>query len=180
MADRGARATGGDAGDRFCEKRIPLAGAMHLVAGLRAGLRESGVSLKDRTSRSNSGPAEGRYDRLATLLAELNSRPTALIVGTISPALAAKAISTTIPIVFAGGGDPDKRRICCQPQSPWRQRYGRELLDRHIGSKTTRATATARSRSHNDRRARSPPNTTETEAERRDLQAAAHAVGLEL
>src|SRR5262249_12113500 len=53
---------------------------------------------------------EGRYDRAATLAEQLVRRQVAVIVvtGSTAVALAAKAVTTTIPIVFAVGGDPVK------------------------------------------------------------------------
>src|SRR6185312_5246090 len=52
--------------------------------------------------------AEGQYDRLAKLAAELVRQQVGVIVtmGGEPAALAAKAATTTIPIVFVGGSDP--------------------------------------------------------------------------
>src|SRR5260370_16597080 len=51
--------------------------------------------------------AEGNYDRLPALAADLVGRKVDLIMASSPPsALAAKSATSTIPIVFRGGGDP--------------------------------------------------------------------------
>jgi putative tryptophan/tyrosine transport system substrate-binding protein len=49
---------------------------------------------------------ENQHDRLPALVADLLHRPVAVIVADNISALAAKAATTTVPIVFATGGDP--------------------------------------------------------------------------
>jgi len=64
--------------------------------------------------------AEGHYGRLLALAAELVRRPVDVIVtsgGSIS-ALAAKAATNTIPIVFLGGGDPVKSGLAASFSHP--------------------------------------------------------------
>jgi ABC-type uncharacterized transport system substrate-binding protein len=79
----------------------------HLVAAFRRGLGEAGY-VEHRNVGIDYGWAEGRADRLPALVAELASRPVSVIAATGGPpsARAAKAASSTIPIVFVVGSDP--------------------------------------------------------------------------
>jgi len=74
---------------------------------VRQGLSETGF-IEGRSMVTEYRWAEGHYDRLPALAADLVSRKVDLIVtlGGSLPALAAKNATSTIPIVFIGGGDP--------------------------------------------------------------------------
>jgi putative ABC transport system substrate-binding protein len=79
----------------------------HLAEAFRTGLREEGF-VDGRNVRIDYRWAGGFYDRLPALAAELVERKVTLLVTTGGePAtLAAKAPTSTIPVVFAVGGDP--------------------------------------------------------------------------
>src|SRR6266545_4763635 len=82
-----------------------LADAGHLVAAFRQGLKEAGF-VEGQNVAIEYRSAEDQADRLPTLVADLVRQQVALMVGNTSSALAAKAATTTVPIVFAIGGDP--------------------------------------------------------------------------
>ena len=106
--------------------RLPTTHA--IVAAFRQGLSETGY-VEGRTWRSNTagrtGPirsAAGTGGRSGSPSGGRDRR-----AGSTPSALAAKAATTTIPIVFASGGDPVETRSRRQPQPAGRQRHGREL-----------------------------------------------------
>jgi putative ABC transport system substrate-binding protein len=79
----------------------------HLVDGFRRGLTEMGFAEK-RNIDIEYRWAEGAYERLPALAAELLQRNVSVLVATGGefPALAAKRATSTVPIVFAIGDDP--------------------------------------------------------------------------
>ena len=79
------------------------------IAGFHRGLQEEGFA-EGRNVAIEWRWAEGKYDRLPELAADLVSRPISVLVatGAVNVTQAALASTKTIPIVFANGGDPVK------------------------------------------------------------------------
>jgi len=82
-----------------------LADVAHLVTSFRLGLKEAGfVDGQNVTIEYRS--AEGNRDRLKAIVSDFTHRPVSIIVANVIAAGAAKAATTTVPIVFATGSDP--------------------------------------------------------------------------
>jgi putative ABC transport system substrate-binding protein len=75
------------------------------IAAFREGLNDAGF-VDGRNVAIELRFAEGHFDRLPALAADLVGRPVAVIVTDYPSARAAKATTSTIPIVFVAGADP--------------------------------------------------------------------------
>ena len=91
----------------------------HLVAAYRQGLRERGY-VEDRNLAIEFRWAEGQYDRLPEMAADLVRRHVTVITtsGGDPAAFAAKAATTIIPIVFTAGTDPVKSGLVTSLNRP--------------------------------------------------------------
>ena len=111
-----------------------LADATYLVTAFRQGLKEVGfVEGQNVAVEYRSG--ENLPDRLPALVAELIGRPVSVIVANNDAALAAKAATTTVPIVFATGGDPVGEGLVASLNRPGGNVTGVVFLNSLIGAK---------------------------------------------
>ena len=159
-------------------RNTSFANVAHFMAAFRRGLKEAGfVEGKNVIVEYHS--AEGQPDRLRVLVAELVRRPVDVIVGNSLSMLPAKAATATVPIVFAGGGDPVKQGLVASINRPGGNVTGVNFLAGVLGAKRLQLLrqlvpkATTIGVLVN-------PNTVESEAERRDVQAAAQAIGQQI
>jgi putative ABC transport system substrate-binding protein len=109
-------------------QQMPLVGYLYegspeptarLLAAFRKGLSETGY-VEGQNVTIEFRWAQGQYDRLPELAAELVRRRVAVIVapGGMPAALAAHAATTTIPIVFGTGGDPERTGLVASLNRP--------------------------------------------------------------
>jgi putative tryptophan/tyrosine transport system substrate-binding protein len=157
-----------------------LADAKHLVAAFRQGLQEAGF-IEGQNVMIEYRSAEDQAHRLPALVADLVRRPVALIVGNTPSTLAAKAATTTVPIVFVTGGDPVMDGLVASMNRPGGNLTGVSFLSGASGTKRLELLRQLMPKAAPiavlvDR----GPNVPQAERELRDVRAAAHASGQEL
>ena len=119
----------------FMSGRAPQDSA-HLVSAFRQGLAETGF-VEGQTVTIEFRWADGDYDRLPALAADLVSRKVAVLVGVGGDvsALAAKKATATIPVVFGMGADPVKAGLVASFNRPGGNATGFTLLTSEMESK---------------------------------------------
>jgi len=155
-----------------------LGDATHLVTSFHQGLKEAGF-VEGQNVALEYRSAEDHLDRLPALVADLIRRQVAVIVGNHNAALAAKAATTTVPIIFATGADPVRDNLVASLNRPGGNVTGVSFLTIELGAKrldmlrqlVPKATTIAMLVN---------PGSPDTEAECREVQAAAQAIGQQL
>jgi putative ABC transport system substrate-binding protein len=124
----------------------------------------------------------GQYDRLPTLMADLVGRRVAVIAtpGSTPAASAAKAATTTIPIVFAVGEDPVKLGLVSSLARPGGNATGTNVFLWEIAAKRLGLLHELVPRAVRVAVLINPANVPSAEATLRDLPEAARAIGLQI
>ena len=118
----------------FLNSGTPAAHAKNVVA-FRQGLNESGY-LEGRNVIIEYRWAEDHYERLPMLATDLVRRQVSVIAATTTPVPpAAKAATTTIPIVFVTGADPVKAGLVTSLNRPGGNLTGVTALAEEVGPK---------------------------------------------
>ena len=109
---------------------------MREVAAFRNGFNETGY-VEGQNATIEYHWLEGQYDRLPSLMADFARRRVAVIatLGSNPAALAAKAATTTIPIVFSVGDDAVRMGLVTSLARPGGNATGINFLDAEVAAK---------------------------------------------
>lgn len=150
----------------------------YLVSAFRQGLSDTGY-VEGRNVAIEFRWAEGQYDRLPSLLADLVQHQVTVLAATTTPgALAAKAATNSIPTVFATDGDPVRLGLVASLNRPCGNVTGVTQLNVEVGSKRVELAHELISAAHAIALLVNPANPL-AQPVLNDSQAAASALGLQ-
>ena len=177
-------------GARAQQPAMPVVGFLHLtsletnrenLAAFRRGLGETGY-IEGRNVAIEYLWAHGKNDQLATLVAELVRRQVSVIVTLESTqgALAAKAATQTIPIVFMQAADPVRIGLVDSLNRPGGNVTGINLMWAEVAGKRLELLLELVPKAKSIAYLHNPTNPVFAESEARELQAAARARAVRL
>jgi putative tryptophan/tyrosine transport system substrate-binding protein len=150
------------------------------LRGFYRGLNEAGFVEGENLTIAYRW-AEGHFDRLPALAAELVHRPVAVIVtGATSAAFAAKAATTSIPITFIIPEDPVSLGLVTSLARPGGNMTGVSLLSSEVTAKRLELLRVLLPAARRVAVLVNPADATTTEATLRNIEAAAPAIGLQI
>jgi putative ABC transport system substrate-binding protein len=150
------------------------------LAAFRKGLGETGY-VEGQNVTVEYHWLEGQYDRLPALMADLVRRRVAVIATINTPgAIAAKAATATIPIVFGVGEDPVKLGLVASLARPGGNATGVNFLFQEVDAKRLELLHTLVPKAVRVAVLVNPGNIAVTEATLRGVQEAARVLGLQI
>ena len=152
-----------------------------VAAAFRKGLSEAGY-VEPRNVTVEYHWLEGRYDLLPSLMADLVRRGVTVIAtpGSSPAAIAAKAATATIPVVFGAGGDPVKMGLVTSVARPDGNVTGVNFFLGDITAKRLELLHGLIPKAVRLAVLVNPSNTVTAEAVRRDMPEAARSMGLQI
>jgi len=175
---------------RAQQAAMPVVGFLHPTSAdtntdrlraFRQGLKDTGYVEGDNVAVEYRW-AQGQFDQLPELVTELVRRPVAVIVAAQgpAPALAAKAATTTIPIVFNVGEDPVGLGLVVSLARPGGNLTGVNFFATELTAKRLELLRELVPGAAHVAVLVNPANPSNAETQSRDVEAAARSIGLEI
>jgi putative ABC transport system substrate-binding protein len=164
----------------FLDSRSPD-GLANRLRGFRQGLKETGYAEGENVAIEYRW-AENQTDRLPALAADLVRRRVTVIVasGGLAVVLAAKAATTTIPIVFIVGEDPVRLGLVASLARPDGNLTGINFFNTELAAKRLELLRAMVPGAARIAVLVNPADATTSEATLRDVEPAARAIGLQI